>query len=89
MSETPLTVEQVAKRWGCNHQVVRRMLHAKKLRGFRVGNLWRIPADAVQEIEECSLNSGVDTGASNTSTTTESQGEPACERKIVTLRNVG
>jgi excisionase family DNA binding protein len=51
MNTRPLTPELVAHRWGVSANTVRSLIAQKKLRAFRVGRLYRIPADAVLEYE--------------------------------------
>ncbi len=46
-----LLIEDVARRWQCSTDTVRRLLRTGKLLGVKVGALWRIPADAVQKYE--------------------------------------
>jgi len=89
MDTAPLTVDDLAARWAVNGAVVRRMLRDGKLRGFRVGTLWRVPVDAVREVEQCGSNCTEDTGAQNTPTTAAPEDGQASERRIVALRNGG
>jgi excisionase family DNA binding protein len=46
-----LTPEDVATAWKVHPKTVQRLCAAGKLRAFRVGDLWRIPAKAVAEYE--------------------------------------
>jgi len=49
----PLTVEQVAERWGCSDNHVRNLIKRGELRAFRLGHrLLRVPTDAVVEYEQ-------------------------------------
>lgn len=45
---TPATL---AARWGCSDTLVYDLLNSGVLRGFRLGKLWRIPSEAVEEYE--------------------------------------
>jgi excisionase family DNA binding protein len=45
------SVRTLAERWGCSHGLVRNMIRRGELRSFRYGNLIRIRADAVAEVE--------------------------------------
>lgn len=45
------TPEQLAALWQCDRTTVRRLCQRGKLRTFRIGDLWRIPAEAVAEFE--------------------------------------
>ncbi|WP_084094314.1 excisionase family DNA-binding protein [Brucella cytisi] len=47
----PFTPETLAARWQCSAQHIRDLINRKKLRCFRVGRLYRIPYDAVIDIE--------------------------------------
>lgn len=47
----PFTPEILAARWQCSAETVRQMVKRGELRGFRVGRMIRIPADAVEEME--------------------------------------
>lgn len=49
----PFTPEQVADRWGVSANTVRTMIKEGALSAFRVGRLYRIPGESVQEIEAC------------------------------------
>ena len=45
----PLTVEQVADRWGCSDNHVRNLIHRGELRAFRLGRrLIRVPETALE-----------------------------------------
>lgn len=47
-----LTPEDVAERWQCSPQQVRKLLGAGKLAGFRLGGkLWRVRIEDVEEFE--------------------------------------
>jgi excisionase family DNA binding protein len=43
------TTEQVAKHWQTSGETVRRMLTSGTLRGFRVGDHWRVTGRAMLE----------------------------------------
>jgi excisionase family DNA binding protein len=47
----PYTLDSLAERWECTGAHVRRLCGAGKLRHFKIGNLYRIPVDAVLEFE--------------------------------------
>ncbi len=47
----PFTPEILADRWQCSAETVRQMVARGELRGFRVGRMIRIPADAVEDLE--------------------------------------
>ncbi|MBI2254879.1 MAG: helix-turn-helix domain-containing protein [Proteobacteria bacterium] len=47
----PYTLDVLAERWECTGAHVRRLCTAGKLRHFKIGNLYRIPVDAVLEFE--------------------------------------
>lgn len=51
MTDRPFTSAALAERWGCSAETVRRLLKAGRLRGFRVGRKFRIPASAVVDFE--------------------------------------
>lgn len=48
----PFTPETLAERWQCSAETVRQMVRDGRLRGFRVGRMFRIPADVVDAFEE-------------------------------------
>jgi excisionase family DNA binding protein len=45
------TVNELAARWGCEPQLIYRRIRRGNIRAFKVGALWRIPADEVARIE--------------------------------------
>lgn len=47
----PYSPETLGERWSCSSETIRKMYHAGKLRGFRLGKLIRITADEVARIE--------------------------------------
>ena len=52
LSEKPkvLGLQEVADIFGVHPETVRRNLIAKKIYGFQVGNLWRIPTEEVERL---------------------------------------
>jgi excisionase family DNA binding protein len=50
--DTPLTPEEVAERWKCEAQLVRRLLKNGNLEGFKVGSHWRILPSKLVSFEE-------------------------------------
>ncbi len=51
----PMTPEMLAERWMVSAETVRQLVKRGELRGFRVGRMIRIPADAVEEYEVSQL----------------------------------
>jgi excisionase family DNA binding protein len=49
--ERPFTIETAAEHLGCSARHVRNMCAAGKIRYFRLGQLLRIPAAAMRELE--------------------------------------
>ncbi|WP_146227559.1 excisionase family DNA-binding protein [Pseudoroseicyclus aestuarii] len=49
----PYTADTLAERWECSAETVRQMFKRGELRGFRVGRMIRIPAEVVEEHEQC------------------------------------
>ncbi|WP_394707787.1 helix-turn-helix domain-containing protein [Roseovarius pacificus] len=47
----PYTPDMLAERWQCSAESVRLLCHSGELRSFRIGRMFRIPADAVDEYE--------------------------------------
>ena len=45
------SIEDLAKRWGVHKTTVVRMVNAGKLKGFRVGNLWRFREEDIMKYE--------------------------------------
>ncbi|WP_438671334.1 helix-turn-helix domain-containing protein [Pseudogemmobacter sonorensis] len=56
MGMTPYTPETLADRWGVSASSVRNACRKGELRHFRFGNLYRIPAAVVEEIEQCQIS---------------------------------
>jgi excisionase family DNA binding protein len=52
------TPDQIAERWGVSANTVRALIKSGKLRGFRLGRLFRVPAEAVEEFEKGSAVEG-------------------------------
>lgn len=46
-----MTPAELAERWGCSHSSVVALCVQGKLRHFRIGKMYRIPADAIIEYE--------------------------------------
>jgi excisionase family DNA binding protein len=63
--ERPYTPDELAARWGCSAETVRQQIKRGELRGFRVGRMLRIPADAVEELECRNIVSAGSTAASS------------------------
>ncbi len=47
----PFSPETLGERWGCSPDKVRRMYRSGEIKGFKLGKLIRIPADAVERFE--------------------------------------
>lgn len=47
----PYSVAQLADRWGCSGNVVRKLINQGELQSFRIGVLIRIPAAEAQPYE--------------------------------------
>ena len=45
------SIEDLAERWGVHKTTVARMVSAGKLKGFRVGNLWRFREEDIMKYE--------------------------------------
>src|SRR4051812_38872865 len=76
----PFTPETLADRWGCSPKHVRNLVNRGELRGFKLGGkLVRIPADAVEEAEQCKTtpltkSDGSEAASPSPSTSPESEG---------------
>ena len=72
----PLTPDQLASRWLCSAETIRSLCASGKLRAFRVGTMWRIPAAAVEEYEQCGNTGSGDLagGSSSPGQTTDDGG---------------
>lgn len=46
-----LTPEQIAARWQVHPRTVQRLCESGKLRGFRIGDLWRVSVAVLAEYE--------------------------------------
>ena len=53
----PYSPETLAERWGCSANHIRGLIRDGQLRAFRVGTLYRIPADVVDRYEQCDCES--------------------------------
>ena len=51
MAETVLTPAELANRWKCTPCIVRRMIQDGRLRGFRVGDRYRVNLREVERYE--------------------------------------
>lgn len=51
MKET-YTLKELAKRWNVSYLSLFHMVKDGKVKGFRVGNQWRVKAQEVQRIED-------------------------------------
>ena len=49
--EKVYSIEDLAERWGVHKTTVVRMVNAGKLKGFRVGNLWRFREEDIMKYE--------------------------------------
>lgn len=47
-----LTLTQVAERWQCSADTVRRLIHLGQLAGIRIGRVWRVDAMDVERYEK-------------------------------------
>jgi len=72
----PYTPEMLADRWGCSSETVRTLIKRGELRGFRVGKLFRIPAQAVEEYE-CQTSTSGDCEGASVPTGTKTAGDGA------------
>lgn len=50
MDEKLLTPDQVAEKLQVSKKTVERMLHAGQLKGYKLGRLWRISEENVQDL---------------------------------------
>lgn len=55
-----LTAAQLAERWQCSARHVRRLAESQKLRGMRVGDLWRFSVAAVEAYEQAQTSEPAD-----------------------------
>ncbi|MHA6324553.1 helix-turn-helix domain-containing protein [Roseivivax sp. CAU 1753] len=53
MTVRPYSPAQLAERWNCSAETVRTFLKSGRLKGFRIGRQFRIPAASVEEFETC------------------------------------
>jgi excisionase family DNA binding protein len=80
----PFTPDTLAARWGCSSETIRQMIKAGRLPCFRAGRrLFRIPAAAVEEFEQCQTSASAVSGAASASTgsTPEEHGD------VISLRH--
>lgn len=60
----PFTPATLAARWGCSDTLIYDLLNSGKLRSFRIGKLWRIRPEWVEEYEQCQTNTHTPSDAS-------------------------
>ncbi|MGK7663332.1 MULTISPECIES: helix-turn-helix domain-containing protein [unclassified Marinovum] len=72
----PFTPDTLAARWDCSAETVRQLFKRGALRGFRVGRMIRIPADAVEEYE-CQTSASEGCAADTASTGLNPQAKDA------------
>lgn len=70
MGDRPYTPERLAERWDCSPAHVRRLCKRGDLPHFRIGKEYRIPLQAIEEIETCD-------GRLSGSSSTEESGTPS------------
>jgi excisionase family DNA binding protein len=61
--DRPFTLDTLAARWACSEGTIRKMIKRGELQAFRIGILFRIPADEVKRIECQNLTASSDSGA--------------------------
>lgn len=44
-------ISDIAERWECSEHHVRKVIESGELRAFRIGKLWRVRLDAIDEYE--------------------------------------
>ncbi|TQM94129.1 helix-turn-helix domain-containing protein [Roseinatronobacter monicus] len=81
-TDRPLNPEQLADRWSCSAEMVRKLVKQGKLDGFRVGSLYRILSDSILEYEKCQ-NSKSDACAGDTAFL----GRPKESGAVISLRH--
>lgn len=69
LNARPYSPETLADRWACSSEKVRQMCRAGELAAFRLGKLYRIPANEVERFE-CQ-NIGSSSTEENTASPTE------------------
>lgn len=52
------TVKEVAEEFSCSPQSIRELLKQEKLRGFKLGNRWRIKEEDLDAYIEKSISEG-------------------------------
>lgn len=51
MTNEVYTIPELAERWKCSKDILYDLLTSKRLKGFKVGGVWRISAAAVERYE--------------------------------------
>ncbi|WP_083903063.1 excisionase family DNA-binding protein [Octadecabacter antarcticus] len=51
--DRPYTPDTHADRWQCSAETIRQLIKQKRLVAFRLGRLFRIPAQSVKDFEQC------------------------------------
>lgn len=46
-----LTIQDVADRWACSTDLVRRLLRTGELPGMKIGNIWRVAVTTLEQFE--------------------------------------
>ena len=84
MHSRPFSPETLGAHWGCSSEKIRQMCRAGELAAFRLGKLYRIPANEVERFE-CQ-NTGSSSIEGNTASPTAI---PASELRLARLSPIG
>ena len=63
----PFSPESLADRWECSAESIRQQCRQGRIKHFRLGRLYRIPAQIVEDIEKCQTSQSDVSGADSAS----------------------
>lgn len=82
----PVTPDMLAERWACSDETVRQMIKRGELRAFRVGRMFRIPWEAVEEVECKSASEDLEGGSASIGMTPQQESDGAISLRHATER---
>jgi excisionase family DNA binding protein len=82
MADRPFSPDALAERWGCSGELIRSMLRRGELAYFKIGKLYRIPANEVERIECQTITGSESTEADTSSTSRTTTGDVFAGRLV-------
>jgi excisionase family DNA binding protein len=87
MTARPYSPDTLAEHWGCSSEKIRQMCKRGELASFRLGKLYRIPANEVERVE-CQ-NTALCGTESNGASPTPTPSEAALESRLARMSGGG